>query len=196
MMNEKIESQIRKHLDTAYVRLVNGSTMTQRMEVDPKSGEITLSEFADVDSYTMGLKSIFFQEPNSFDPFFDMDAWEFSNSETISECRGTVHFGVGRAATPSEIEEFELDATKNVRVIPKVEFWESLDNEEDIQDIVDDIMRQYNEIMEEESMRDEILKEEFMRDENMKEESMRDEILKEEFRGKIMKEEFMRDDQY
>jgi len=82
-----------------------------------------------------------------------MDVWEFSNSETISECRGTVHFDVGRAATPSEIEEFQMDATKNVRVISKIEFWESLDNEEDIQDVVDDIMRQYQEIMRDEFMR-------------------------------------------
>ena len=141
-----IEDQIRELVDEAYLNIIKGSGAVQNIELDPKDGSIGLTQFPDSSTYTMGCKTIFSVEP-SFDPFFDMGVYEFGNGNVISECDGTVHEKLGRPATADEIAESLLGEGKNMRVIPRLEFWKALDNEDEIQDDVDRAMSEYNEIM-------------------------------------------------
>ena len=142
-----IEDQIRDLIDEAYVNIVKGSDLVQKIELDPKDGSIGLTQFANSNTWTQGCKTIFSVDSNSFDPFGVYGVEEFSSSEVICECEGTVHEILGRPAFSVEIEKFQLNPEKNLRVIPKIEFWNALDNEDEIQYDVDEAMSQYNEIM-------------------------------------------------
>ena len=141
-----IEDQIRELVDEAYLNIIKGSGAVQKIELDPEDGSIGLTQFANSNTWTQGCKTIFSIDP-SFDPFFDMGVYEFGDGNVISECDNIAHEKLGRPATQDEIDESLLPKGKNMRVMSRLEFWQALNTEDDIQEDVDRAMQDYNEIM-------------------------------------------------